>query len=284
MSKNTDYKIKNVTVSTNGRDEIYFDVEWEGDENLDYFELRIREGSTDNSLELYAYPAHQQRVVVKDFYFIKSWKSKQVNNETFYVELGIADYTEKGELKSWKVLASYEPIFVNIYHEYHMFHKNVLEIREAKKDSPRRKSEEYREAYLNACRVIVAGSRGFFEYDLMSRELDKLFNESKEFTGCNIKIISGMADDADSLAIRYADERKLTKILFPANWKRFSRVAGFLRNEDMLSVATHLVVFWDGKSSGTNHMIEIAKAKGIPVWGLKHPCASCFGDFRLERW
>lgn len=284
MNKNTDYKIKNVTVSTNGRNEIYFDVEWEGDENLDYLELRIREGDTDNSLELYAYPAHQQRVVVKDFYFIKSWKSKQVNNETFYVELGIADYTEKGELKSWKVLASYEPIFVNIYHEYHMFHKNVLEIREAKMDCPRRKSEEYREAYLNACRVIVAGSRGFFEYDLMSRELDKLFNESKEFTGCNIKIISGMADGADSLAIRYADERKLTKILFPANWKRFSRVAGFLRNEDMLSVATHLVVFWDGKSSGTNHMIEIAKAKGIPVWGLKHPCASCFGDFRLERW
>ena len=117
---------------------------------------------------------------------------------------------------SWKVLASYEPIFVNIYHEYHMFHKNVLEIREPMKDSPRRKSEEYREAYLNACRVIVAGSRGFFEYDLMSRELDKLFNESKEFTGRNIKIILGMADGADSLAIRYADERKLTKILFPA--------------------------------------------------------------------
>jgi hypothetical protein len=118
----------------------------------------------------------------------------------------------------------------------------------------------------------------------MSRELDRLFNESKEFTGRNIKIISGMADGADSLAIRYADERKLTKILFPANWKRFSRVAGFLRNEDMLSVATHLVVFWDGKSSGTHHMIEIAKAKGIPVWGLKHPCTSCTGDYSLERW
>jgi hypothetical protein len=52
----------------------------------------------------------------------------------------------------------------------------------------------------------------------------------------------------------------------------------------MLSVATHLVVFWDGKSSGTNHMIEIAKAKGIPVWGLKHPCAVCLGEFHLERW
>ena len=129
MSKNTDYKIKNVAVTTNGRNEIYFDVEWEGDDKLDYFELRIREGGTYNSLELYAYPAHKQRVVVKDFYFIKSWKSKQVNNETFYVELGIADYTEKGELKSWKVLADYEPIEVGIYYEPHIFRKNVLELR-----------------------------------------------------------------------------------------------------------------------------------------------------------
>ena len=145
-------------------------------------------------------------------------------------------------------------------------------------------SELYRESYLNSYRVIVAGSRGFFDYDLMRRELDELFWVSSEFDDGDIKIISGMADGADSLAIRYADERKLTKILFPANWKKYHRIAGFLRNEDMLSIATHLVVFWDGKSSGTNHMIEIAKAKGIPVWGLKHSCASCFGDFRLERW
>ena len=143
-------------------------------------------------------------------------------------------------------------------------------------------SELYREAYLNSYRVIVAGSRGFLDYDLMCRELDKLFWDSPEFAERDVKIVSGMADGADSLAIRYADERKLTKILFPANWKLYHRIAGFLRNEDMLSVATHLVVFWDGQSNGTRHMIEIAKAKGIPVWGLKYPCQS--EGFCLELW
>ena len=118
----------------------------------------------------------------------------------------------------------------------------------------------------------------------MCRELDRLFNESRMFAGREVKIISGMADGADSLAIRYADERKLTKILFPANWKRYSRVAGFLRNEDMLSVATHLIAFWDGKSSGTRHMIEIAEAKGIPVWVVKYPCIATLEHFSLERW
>ena len=75
-----------------------------------------------------------------------------------------------------------------------------------------------------------------------------------------------MALGADALAIDYADKHKLTKILFPANWKRYPLVAGFLRNEEMLSVATLLVAFWDGESTGTRHMIEITKGKGIPVW------------------
>lgn len=281
MSTNSEYKINKVAISGNGINELYLDIEWEGDNYLDYYELRVLDRNKEY-MESCAFAAHNHRMVIKDY--LLGIKNRELCSETFHVELGIPKYTDEGMESSWKVLASYEPIFVNIYHEQHLFRKNVLEIRETKKDSPRHKSEEHREAYLNAYRVIVAGSRGFFEYDLMSRELDKLFNESKEFAGSDVKIISGMADGADSLAIRYADERKLTKILFPANWKRFSRVAGFLRNEDMLSVATHLVVFWDGKSSGTRHMIEIAKAKGIPVWGLKHPCASCFGDFRLERW
>ena len=145
-------------------------------------------------------------------------------------------------------------------------------------------SELYRDAYLNSYRVIVAGSRTFLDYDLMCRELDNLFWISPEFENRDIKIVSGMADGADTLAIRYADEHQLTKILFPANWKSYKRIAGFLRNEDMLSVATHLVVFWDGKSSGTRHMIEIARAKGITVWGLKYPYIANTDEFRLERW
>ena len=129
MDKNIDYKIKNVAVSTNGRNEIYFDVEWEGNKNLDYFDLRVCEDGTDNSLELYAYPAHKQRVVVKDFYFIKNWVSKQVNKQIINVELGIYDYNDDGKLVSSEVLAVYEPIELNIYYEFHLFRKNVLELR-----------------------------------------------------------------------------------------------------------------------------------------------------------
>ena len=79
-----------------------------------------------------------------------------------------------------------------------------------------------------------------------------------------------MADGADTLGIKYAKEHKLTMVLYPANWKKYPRMAGILRNMNMLVTATHLVAFWDGKSHGTKHMIKIAKEKGIPVWIYKY--------------
>ena len=127
-------------------------------------------------------------------------------------------------------------------------------------------SEKYLNDYREANRVIIAGGSDFENYEYMCEILNDLFYNSTNFEKRDIKIISGMAKGADTLAIRYADEHKLTKILFPANWKLYPRAAGFLRNEDMLSIATHLIAFWDGKSSGTKHMIDIAQEKGIPIW------------------
>ena len=129
MEKNTDYKIKNVAVSTNGRNEIYFDVEWMGDENLDYFELRAYEDGKEYCLEALGCPSHQQRVVVKPRSFYKNWQTKEVNKHSIYVELGIAEYNDKGEQLSWNVLADYEPVELNVYYEFHFCRKNVIELR-----------------------------------------------------------------------------------------------------------------------------------------------------------
>ena len=129
MSTNNVYKIKNVAVSTNGRNEIYFDVEWEGNENLDYFELRVCEDGTDYCLELLGYPSHQQRVVVKPHSFYKNWKTKEINKSTIHIKLGIAEYTDEGKLLSWTTLADYKPIEVNVYYECHIFRKNVIALR-----------------------------------------------------------------------------------------------------------------------------------------------------------
>ncbi len=124
--------------------------------------------------------------------------------------------------------------------------------------------------YLNSYKVIVAGGRDFDNYEYLKEKLDETFICLGDLDTHPIEIISGMAKGADTLGIKYAEEHKLTMVLYPANWKKYPRMAGILRNMNMLVTATHLVAFWDGKSHGTKHMIEIAKAKGIPVWIYKY--------------
>ena len=121
------YKINNVTVTTNGNKELYFDVEWEGDRTIDDYELRVFDHKRD-CLECYACATHRERMTVKDFYM--DLEARKVNRETFYVELGVAEYDPKEEkLISWKVLTAYEPIEMDIYYEPHLFRKTVMEIR-----------------------------------------------------------------------------------------------------------------------------------------------------------
>lgn len=121
------YKINNVTVTTNGNKELYFDVEWEGDRTIDDYELRVFDHKRD-CLECYACATHCERMTVKDFYM--DLEPRKVNRETFYVELGVAEYDPKEEkLISWKVLTAYEPIEMDIYYEPHLFRKTVMDIR-----------------------------------------------------------------------------------------------------------------------------------------------------------
>ena len=73
-----------------------------------------------------------------------------------------------------------------------------------------------------------------------------------------------MAPGADTLAIRYADEYDLTKILFPANWKCHPRMAGFLRNEDMVALATHT---WSPFGMGG----RMARSTSL-IWPVRKAC------------
>jgi hypothetical protein len=111
-------------------------------------------------------------------------------------------------------------------------------------------------------RIIVAGSRDFSDYALLEREL-KAYLESVTDSTENITIISGTARGADRLGERFAQEYGLKLERYPADWDRFGKSAGYKRNELMASKATHAMVFWDGISKGTKHMIDLADAKGL---------------------
>jgi len=108
-------------------------------------------------------------------------------------------------------------------------------------------------------KVIIAGGRDFNDYELLKKKCD-YFLQNKE----DIIIISGNARGADSLGEQYARERNLKIDSHPADWDKFGKSAGYRRNKEMVDVADAAICFWDGKSKGTNHTINLCKEKNIP--------------------
>lgn len=117
-------------------------------------------------------------------------------------------------------------------------------------------------------KVIIAGTRMFADYTLLCSSCDKLLSQ-KGLTH-DIIIVSGTARGADKLGERYAKERGYNVELFPADWKKKGRAAGYIRNADMANNADALIAFWDGTSHGTAHMIDIARKKNLPVRVIRY--------------
>jgi len=80
-----------------------------------------------------------------------------------------------------------------------------------------------------------------------------------------IAIITGGTKGADKLGEKYADERGFWKRSFPLNFEKFGDNAAYIRNEEMVEEGDALIAFWDGKSSGTKNLIEMAEKKGLQV-------------------
>lgn len=112
-------------------------------------------------------------------------------------------------------------------------------------------------------KVIIAGSRGFSNYKLLKETCDKYLREKKKTH--NVIVVSGHARGADTLGEKYASDEDLDLEIYPADWKKYGKSAGFMRNEQMANIADAVIAFWNGESHGTKHMIDIAEEKGLNV-------------------
>jgi hypothetical protein len=76
----------------------------------------------------------------------------------------------------------------------------------------------------------------------------------------------GVERSADMLADRAARELGFTVEPHPADWKRHGKAAGPIRNLAMLDTKPDLVLaFQRDGSRGTQHTIDEARKRGIPV-------------------
>ena len=112
-------------------------------------------------------------------------------------------------------------------------------------------------------KVIIAGSRGFSNYKLLREQCNKFLREKRKTS--NIIVVTGHARGADTLGEKYAQDEGFTLEIYPAQWKKFGKRAGYRRNEQMAEVADALIAFWDGSSKGTKHMIDIMNEKNLLV-------------------
>ena len=109
-------------------------------------------------------------------------------------------------------------------------------------------------------KVIIAGTRTFSDYPLLKKKCDEILRLQKE-----IEIVSGTCKGADLLGEQYAKEKGYPIKQFPANWDLYKKSAGYKRNEQMAEYADGAIIFWDGVSKGSSHMIDLAKKQDLKL-------------------
>ena len=76
------------------------------------------------------------------------------------------------------------------------------------------------------------------------------------------EIVSGGAKGVDTCAKEYAKANGLLYTEFLPDYERYKRGAPLKRNQQIVEYADAVIVFWDGKSRGTKHTMELCKKCG----------------------
>jgi hypothetical protein len=101
-------------------------------------------------------------------------------------------------------------------------------------------------------KVIIAGSRHFTDFEFVRKTVDDFL----VIAGIEVEeIVSGGARGIDALGERYAREHDYPLKRFPADWERYGRAAGSIRNKQMAEYADVLIAFSSG-GKGTKNMIN----------------------------
>lgn len=109
-------------------------------------------------------------------------------------------------------------------------------------------------------RVLVCGGRDFNDVEFIHRTLDAL-SRLREFD----VMIHGAAPGADSLAGAWAKHHNMPVEVYPADWQKYGKRAGPIRNAQMLREGKPDVVIAFPGGRGTAHMTMLAREAGVKV-------------------
>jgi hypothetical protein len=118
-------------------------------------------------------------------------------------------------------------------------------------------------------RLLVCGSREWWDRDLLRQVL------SNGWWNQLIRVlVEGEARGADNMAREWAFDNGIEVEPYPADWDRYGKPAGPIRNQQMLDEGepTLVVAFHDDlyNSKGTRDMVKRAQRAGIQVEVYSH--------------
>lgn len=108
-------------------------------------------------------------------------------------------------------------------------------------------------------KLIIAGTRS------LPPKAAQLIPENIKFPERITEVVSGCARGADRYGEQWAESHGVPIKPFPAEWNRWGRLAGRIRNRQMAQYGDCLLAIWDGKSRGTANMIHEMRELGKPM-------------------
>jgi len=116
-------------------------------------------------------------------------------------------------------------------------------------------------------KIIIAGSRTIINKEAINKAINRGMNKIVPSDKRHeITVISGGARGVDLAGEDWAKIFEYPCRRYNANWNRYGKRAGYLRNVEMANNADALIIIWDGVSKGTKHMMDIANEKKLPVY------------------
>ena len=95
---------------------------------------------------------------------------------------------------------------------------------------------------------LIAGPRSIKEYNLEKHIPDGV-----------TMIIAGGANGVDALAEKYADKKRLSKLVLRPQYALYGKAAPLKRKEEMAELCDAALIIWDGSSKGTKYTIDCFK-------------------------
>ncbi len=120
---------------------------------------------------------------------------------------------------------------------------------------------------MNKLKILICGGRHFTDYRLLEETVNNIITEML----CDdIEIVSGHCMGADRLGEFYAKKHGTALKIFPAEWTKYGKCAGPIRNRQMIDYINGfenkvVIAFVSANTKGTRNTIAFAQKANIRV-------------------